>query len=63
MFGPTDIYNINKLLNEHAPSHANEMRTAESIGKFIKNKTDNVAQIDDNELESLAVIVDDLLNM
>ena len=56
-----EIYNICKLLNEHAPSHANEARTMESTTKFIKNRPQNAAEIDEIELESLAEILDHLI--
>ena len=60
-FGPTEIYNICKLLNKHAPDHANQMRTAESITKFVKNRTGNAAHKDEIELESLVEMLDHLI--
>ena len=48
-FRPTEIYNIHKLLNEHAASHANQTRMVESTTKFIKERTGNAAQIDETQ--------------
>ena len=57
-FGPMEVYNICKLLDEHAASHANQVRTAESTAKFVKERTGNAAQIDEIELEALAEMYD-----
>ena len=42
-FGPQEIYNICKLLKEHANNldHVNQMRTVKSTAKFIKNCSGN----------------------
>ena len=53
-FGPTEVYYIHKLLNEHASSCTNQVRMVESTANFIKERTGNAAQIDETELEALA---------
>ena len=57
-FTPREVYNICKLLNEHAASHANQVRMVESTAKFIKERTGNAAQINEIELEEPAEIYD-----
>ena len=53
-FGPTEVYNIHQLLNEHAASCANQARMVESTTKFFKERTGKAAQINKIELEALA---------
>ena len=58
-FGPREIFQICKLLDEHAdnPDHYKEVKSAKSTAKFIKNRNGNSAHINEMELESLAELM------
>ena len=55
-FGPREIFQIWKLLEEHAnnPEQYAEAKVAKTTAEFIKNRTGNSAHINKVELEALA---------
>ena len=59
-FGPREIFQIQKLLDQHAdnPDHYTKVKTANSTTEFIKNRMGNSAHIDEIELEALAERMD-----
>ena len=58
--GPKEIYQIWKLLEEHAnnPDRYMEAKAVKSTTEFIKNSTGNSAYIDEVDLEALAELMD-----
>ena len=58
--GPKEIYQIQKLLEEHTnnPDWYTEVKVVKSTTEFIKNRTGNSAHIDKVELEALAELMD-----
>ena len=59
-FGPRDIFQIWKLLDQHAenPNCYTKAKTVNSTARFIKNRTGNSVHIDKIELEALAELID-----
>ena len=59
-FGPREIFQIHKLLGKNASNSEwyAEAKVAKSTAEFIKNRTGNLAHIDEIELEALAELVD-----
>ena len=59
-FGPREIYQIQKLLEEHANNHDwyMEVKVVKSTTEFVKNRTGNSAHINEVELEALAELMD-----
>ena len=60
LLGPKEIYQIQKLLEEHAnnPDQYAEVKMAKSTTEFIKNRTGNSTHIDKVELEALVELMD-----
>ena len=59
-FGPREIFQIHKLLEENASNSEQyaEVKAVKSMAKFIKNRTGNSAHTNEIELEALAELVD-----
>ena len=59
-FGPREIFQIWKLLEEHAnnPDQYMDAKAVKSYAEFIKNRTGNSAHINEIELEALAELMD-----
>ena len=59
-FGPREIFQIRKLLDEHAdnPDCYKELKSVKSTTEFIKNRNGNSTHIDEIELKSLAKLMD-----
>ena len=59
-FGPKEIFQIHKLLEEHAnnPDQYTEAKVVKNTTKFVKNRMGNSTHIDEVELEALAELVD-----
>ena len=59
-FGPREIFQIRKLLDQHAdnPDHYTKVKKANSTTEFVKNRMGNSVHIDKVELEALAELMD-----
>ena len=59
-FGPRDIFQICKLLEENTSNSERyaEVKVVKTTTEFIKNRTGNSAHINEIELEALAELVD-----